>query len=358
MNLAYRVGRGSPLSYEELDGNFQQLEAGVNASEKLPLIVPIEDFGALLGGPEGYPLGRFKLPDANAGYYIGVVVERLYLSSNFYIRSTLPSGLVVVHAWVDDALEDVTVYSTVRANHTGTQPLSSIADKQGQVANDFFRISYADVDTAVNKGLYEFTDGGYVSFAYGRVTQDPLTLQPAQTLVAPLSGVILTRYMVDGAWTAGIASLNENTGLSKSIYDPAGVNSDVFNRANHHGSQAVSTVDGLQTALDSKAGRVIVTPPITTSSKIFTPLDDATLTPFTATGAKTALFNAASSFTANQEISITNLAASGDLTIIPTGITMTPPKRGTLVLEPQDTVTVKFHTDTVAQVIGSTKAAV
>ena len=112
-----------------------------------------------------------------------------------------------------------------------------------------------------------------------------------------------------------------------------------------------------QTALDSKVGRVIVLAAVTTSSKTFAPADDMTLTPFTATGAKTALFDAASSFTANQEISLTNLAASGDLTITPTGITMTPPKGGTLVLEPQDTVTIKFHTDTVAQVLGSTKGA-
>jgi hypothetical protein len=176
MNLAYRVGRNSPLSYEELDGNFQQLEAGVNASEKLPLIVPIADFGLLLGGPEGYPLGRFKLPDANAGYYIGVVVERLYLSSNFYIRSTLPSGLVVVHAWVDDALEDITVYSTVRANHTGTQDFSTITGTVGMLSmNPFVLSSGEDLDQLLTPGTYLYAPvaaNGYLVGAYIRVLRE------------------------------------------------------------------------------------------------------------------------------------------------------------------------------------------
>lgn len=80
---------------------------------------------------------------------------------------------------------------------------------------------------------------------------------------------------------------------------------------------------------------------------------------FEAAGAKTATFDgAAVVFAQSQEYHFANRAASGDLTLVVTGgITLNAPKGGTLVLEPGDTVTVKFVGTTNADVFGSTKGA-
>lgn len=78
---------------------------------------------------------------------------------------------------------------------------------------------------------------------------------------------------------------------------------------------------------------------------------------FTATGAKTATFSGAS-FVAGHEYHVANRASSGDLTLVAgSGITLTPSKGGSLILEPGDTVTVKFFSSTSADVFGSTKGA-
>ena len=76
----------------------------------------------------------------------------------------------------------------------------------------------------------------------------------------------------------------------------------------------------------------------------------------TSTGAKTGVFNSAVGFTAGREYHVANRAASGDLTLSGTGVTLNPPKGGTLALEPGDTVTVKFISSTEADVYGSTAA--
>ena len=80
---------------------------------------------------------------------------------------------------------------------------------------------------------------------------------------------------------------------------------------------------------------------------------------FEAAGAKTATFDGAGAvFAQSQEYHFANRAASGDLTLIVAGgITLNVPKGGTLVLEPGDTVTVKFVGGTNADVFGSTKGA-
>lgn len=78
---------------------------------------------------------------------------------------------------------------------------------------------------------------------------------------------------------------------------------------------------------------------------------------FTAAGVKTATINAAIvAFAEAHEFHFANRSASGDLTLTPAGgVILGAPKGGTLVLEPGDTVTVKFISSTVADVFGSTK---
>lgn len=65
----------------------------------------------------------------------------------------------------------------------------------------------------------------------------------------------------DGALRNGVVTVDSlapsllpglSTGMNPSVYDPEEVGADVFDRANHSGAQAISTVTGLQTALDGK----------------------------------------------------------------------------------------------------------
>lgn len=115
-------------------------------------------------------------------------------------------------------------------------------------------------------------------------------------------------------------------------------------------------VHGIITTAPSGGGAsVAVVVTVATTSHDVTPGDAGDYLRFTASGAKTAVFDGADGFAANEEYHITNRATSGDLTLSGTGITLNPPKGGTLVLEPGDTVTVKFVSSAVADVMGSTK---
>lgn len=79
---------------------------------------------------------------------------------------------------------------------------------------------------------------------------------------------------------------------------------------------------------------------------------------FTGTGTKTAVFDDVNAFVAGLEFHVANRAASGNLTLAPTSnMTLHPPKGGTLVLEPGDTVTVKCVGVDEADVMGSTEDA-
>ena len=71
---------------------------------------------------------------------------------------------------------------------------------------------------------------------------------------------------VDGRGTAATASIDQikmfvqsqmsssgTDGMSKAIYDPNNIGADVYARANHTGTQTISTITGLQSALNSKS---------------------------------------------------------------------------------------------------------
>jgi hypothetical protein len=97
--------------------------------------------------------------------------------------------------------------------------------------------------------------------------------------------------------------------------------------------------------------------PEATTSRDVTPADAGAYLRFTATGAKTANFDVADGFAAGEEYHLANRAASGNLTITPTGITVNAPKGGTAVLEPGDTATLKFVDTDEADLFGSTEDA-
>ncbi len=61
------------------------------------------------------------------------------------------------------------------------------------------------------------------------------------------------------SFTDTFAAVIDTTGLMlDSVYDPQNKHADAFARANHTGTQAISTVSGLQTALDTKAATTYV----------------------------------------------------------------------------------------------------
>lgn len=96
----------------------------------------------------------------------------------------------------------------------------------------------------------------------------------------------------------------------------------------------------------------------TGSSRTMDPSDAGIYLRFTGTGAKTCTFDDGDGFAKDEEYHITNRAASGNLTLTEAGtMTLNPPKGGTLVLEPGDTVTVKMVDTDEADVMGSTEVA-
>lgn len=81
---------------------------------------------------------------------------------------------------------------------------------------------------------------------------------------------------------------------------------------------------------------------------------------FTGIGAKVLNIatNATAAISVGSEFHLRNAASSGDLTITPAGgVTVNPPKGGTLVLDPGDTVTIKKVATDEWDIFGSTVAA-
>ncbi|MVB00045.1 hypothetical protein GN330_22600 [Nitratireductor sp. CAU 1489] len=65
-------------------------------------------------------------------------------------------------------------------------------------------------------------------------------------------GIAPNGYFLMSDGSTPVWSSSGPTGMLASVYDPQNISSDVFDRANHTGTQAISTVSGLQGALDAK----------------------------------------------------------------------------------------------------------
>jgi hypothetical protein len=91
------------------------------------------------------------------------------------------------------------------------------------------------------------------------------------------------------------------------------------------------------------------------------PADSGVMHVFTGTGAKSLTFDNADAWEGDHVYHVSNRAASGNLTLVGTGFTLSPPKGGTLVLAPGDTVTVHIQdvggSPATAYVYGSTVSA-
>lgn len=110
-----------------------------------------------------------------------------------------------------------------------------------------------------------------------------------------------------------------------------------------------------QADLASSTAALLITE--ATSNRDVATTDAGAYIRFTATGAKTCDFDVSEGFSSPQEYHLANRSVSGNLTVSGTGVTLNAPKGGTLVLEPGDTVTVKFVDTDEADVFGSTEAA-
>lgn len=232
-----------------------------------------------------------------------------------------------------------------RANHTGTQPMASIGDKQGKVLDDPVIVSDGDIDSLMTPGGYLFdSNPANGIFAGAAVLVSAADGYTFQQIFSPISGVIGMRYHDGASWLPLFSSVTlqmVQDWYDNTTYDPpnAVINADgTFSRS-------IATFNPNPLLVVSGASHAFVKADVNKYAR------------YTASGAKAATFDSSEGFASEEEFHITNRAASGNITISGTGITFNTPKGGTLVLEPKDTVTVKFISPTEADVMGSTGVA-
>lgn len=128
-------------------------------------------------------------------------------------------------------------------------------------------------------------------------------------------------------------------------------------RANHTGEQAISTVTGLQAALDKALFAPVVTEAGTARTSLLS--DAGSYLRFTSTSAKayTVEPQASVAWVADSEIHGRN-AGTGDLTLTAgSGVTLNAPFGGTLVIPTGGSFTLKRGAENVWDVIGQTEAS-
>ncbi|MNZ22486.1 hypothetical protein D3C78_395780 [compost metagenome] len=128
-------------------------------------------------------------------------------------------------------------------------------------------------------------------------------------------------------------------------------------RDNHTGEQAISTVTGLQAALDKATFAPVITEATTARASAIG--DAGSYIRFTNTGAKTYTVQpqASVAWVADSEIHGRNVGASS-LTLTPgSGVTLNAPFGGTLVVPPGGSFTLKRGAENVWDVLGQTVAA-
>lgn len=219
------------------------------------------------------------------------------------------------------------------------------------------------------------------------IVNDALDVYQHQEVYAidPEQALLLTFYYLGGSWGAfdvsnGSVALTDNAEnyivveRSTGTLSAATTTTNWDNLTSYARVYHITTLSGARSAtrdrragpggvhgqadLASSTAALLIAE--ATSNRDVTPADAGAYIRFTATGAKTASFDLGDGFSSPQEYHLANRAASGNLTITPVGspeITFNAPKGGTLVLEPGDTVTVKFVDADEADVFGSTEAA-
>ena len=204
-------------------------------------------------------------------------------------------------------------------------------------------------DATTTTGLtWGYLGGRWGGFA---VVAGTLALAASSTLyitVSRTTGAISVSSS-DASWT----NPDAHARVYKLTTGAATVTGAEDHRAGFAGVHGVSSNNSGQ---PGGAGAAPVVPDATVSRAVAL-VDVGSYLRFTGAGAKTCTLDVATGFTAGQEVHIANRSASGNVALSATGITLNPPKGGTLRLEPGDTVTVKFVSVVSADVFGSTEAA-
>lgn len=276
-------------------------------------------------------------------------------------------------SWIQSAAPDTMAY---------------ISDTSGKIFTDPIIIDgiedLSDLDHLITPGFYVLHNASYFTGSQITVvaTPTPWGTLYSQIIYAIIAGLVYSRYRFDedgeppGEWSpiqTSISQVDIDQWSSSYTYEqPNAVLTYDYDEGKYTVKKSSAVLvpeapsDG-KTYGRKDAGWVEVTSSATSSvvsllevsgaSHAFVKADVNKYTRYTSTGAKMATFDSSEGFEAGDEIHITNRAASDNLTISGTGITFNAPKGGTLVLEPADTVTVKFVSPTEADVMGSVVAA-
>ena len=147
-----------------------------------------------------------------------------------------------------------------RANHTGTQPISSIDGLQleleskadaSELASIAFSGSYADLADKPNFGSAAGANvGDFATAAQGAKADSAVQPAALDTKVDKVAGKGLSTEDYSTAEKTKLASVAANATANET--DAA-----LRDRTTHTGSQAISTVTGLQTALDDKQATLV-----------------------------------------------------------------------------------------------------
>lgn len=227
----------------------------------------------------------------------------------------------------------------------GPAVMADITDKQGKVLDDPVIVSDGDIDSLMTPGGYLLDANPANGFLAGcAVLVSAVDGYTFQQTFLPILGIIQMRYHDGAAWQPFVSSVTRSSlqvWYDDTTYNPpnAVINSD------GSFSRSIATYNPNPLLVVSGASHAFVQADVNKYAR------------YTSTGAKTATFDSSAGFVAGDAFHITNRAASGNITISGTGVTLNAPKGGTLVLEPKDTVTVKFISPTEADVMGSTEVA-
>lgn len=184
---------------------------------------------------------------------------------------------------------------------------------------------------------------------------------------APLDGQAYARQMgqwtpisavagKDG-WTPVLALVADGVRIVQQVVDWAGGTTTKPTVGLYVGPTGLTASLAAAVDIRGPAGGAAPVQAVTATVKTIALTDANTYMRFETAGAKTCDFPALA-YPVGVEFHFANRATSGDLTLsAASGVTLLAPKGGLLVLEPGDTVTVKFSSSTSADVFGSTGVA-
>lgn len=188
---------------------------------------------------------------------------------------------------------------------------------------------------------------------------DPHAQYALDTDLANHVGATGSAHGVATAYVAGFMAPADKSKLDGVAAGATTNSSDatLLARANHTGEQAISTVTGLQAALDNALFAPVVTEAGTARTSLLS--DAGSYLRFTSTSTKayTVEPQASVAWVADSEIHGRNAGAS-NLTLTPgSGVTLNAPFGGTLVIPTGGSFTLKRAAENVWDVIGQTEAA-